>query len=282
MKKLFVTVLTVLTCGAVYALPVGNPSEASLLCDGLFWEGSCCMDPCDPCASWCDAVSFRLGFYGDYVFNRHLELDNGSHKDIENTEIFTNAGYFALNMLDRLDIFALLGTTNVFIDTNAIAFTNNNALRDRRIEIETSTDFSWSVGLRASIWECGCTTLGGEFQYFRACPGITRVTVGGDSSVYPNGPDLSWNEWQIGLGISHRVNMLVPYIAVKWSSVKVGASDAMFTFGEDVVSLLDLNDKKGWGYAAGVTLVDCEKAAVTAEGRWADEKAFYVNGQIRF
>lgn len=273
--------LTVLACGAAYALPVGNPSDASLLCDGLFLEGHC-GDLCDPCMTWCDAFSMRIGFYGDYVFNRHMEVDDHAHDcDIENTEIFTNAGYIAANFWDRFDLFATLGATNIFIDTNDKAFGLGGS---GRFQIETDTDFSWSIGARGTIWECGCTSLGAEAQYFSAKPHVTRITDDAENSVYlANNIHAKYREWQIGVGISHRINMFVPYAAIKWSRAKLDFGDAVIAIpGAAAADLLDLESKKHFGYAIGVSIVDCEKASLTVEGRWADEKAVHVNGQIRF
>lgn len=283
MKKLFVTMLSILACGAAYALPVGNPSDASLLNDGLIWEGFC-GDPCDPCLSWCDAWSIRVGFYGDYVFNRHMEVDeDGTNSDdIEHTQIYTNAGLVTLNLWDRFDIFAMFGATNMFIDTNAVSF---GGPIGSRIEIETETEFSWSVGGRATLWECGCTTLGIEGQYFRTRPDVKRITVSSSSSVYPDSYlDLTYTEWQVGAGISHRINMFVPYIAVKYArSYWDFHGDTIIVPGlANPLRANDLNAKKHWGYALGVSLIDCEKASITAEGRFGDEKAVYINGQVRF
>lgn len=280
MKKLFMTMLTVLACGAAYALPVGNPSDASLLCDGLIWEGHC-GDPCDPCLTWCDAFSVRIGFYGDYVFNRHMRVDrNESDAVIENTEIFTNAGFIAANFYDRLDFFATFGATNIFIDTNASAF---SGFSGQRIEIETETDFSWSLGVRGTIWECGCTTLGAEAQYFYTRPDIKRITIGAQNSIYDDDIlDAKYQEWQIGVGISHRINLLVPYIAIKWSHAQLDLDEAMLPSPLETTDLYDLENQKNFGFAIGVSLVDCEKASLTVEGRFSDEKAVYVNGQIRF
>lgn len=282
MKKLFVTVLTILTCGAVHALPVGNPSDASLLCDGLIWEGHC-GDPCDPCLTWCDAFSIRSGFYGDYVFNRHLEIDtNGDDSVIEHTSLFTNGAIIAANFWDRFDFFTTLGSTNFLLATNASAF--STTFIGRRIEIETNSHFSWSLGIRGTIWECGCTSLGAEAQYFYTHPDVRRVTVGADLSEYPNNIDLKYREWQVGVGLSHRINVFVPYVAVKWSRAKVNFDDAILLAVDDIetVSLRDLESKGDWGFAIGVSLIDCEKASLTVEGRFGGEKAVHVNGQIRF
>lgn len=281
MKRLFITVLTIIASGAVYALPVGNPSDASLLCDGLFLEGHC-GDFCDPCLTWFDAFSMRLGFYGDYVFNRHMEVDtSGRDNDIERTKLFTNAGFIAANFWDRLDIFATLGATNLCIDTNNQAF---NLGGSGRFVIETETDFSWSIGIRGSIWECGYTTLGAEAQYFYTNPHVMRLTNEAAESVYPaHSINAKYHEWQIGVGIAHRIYMLVPYAAFKWSRAKLNMGDAVILFpAGERANLYDLDSERGWGYAIGVSLVDCEKASLTVEGRWAGENAVYVNGEIRF
>ncbi len=289
MKKFILTTLTFLACGAAYALPVGNPADASLLCDGIFWEGYL-GDPCDPCLTWSDAFSTRIGFYGDYVFNRHMEIDDHDrHKDIEHTSIYTNAFFVAGNFWDRVDVFVTLGTTNLDIVTNESAFDAQGqpSLGNGRFEIETETDFSWSVGIKGTIWNCGCTTLGAEAQYLATNPHITRLTQEDTYSVYPAGNIRArYREWQVGIGLAHRINMFVPYFAVKLSGSRLDMGDARISgfFFQSVPTIAYLNNlenKKLWGYAVGVSVVDCEKASFTVEGRFADEKAVYVNAQFR-
>lgn len=283
MKKLFVTALAILASGSAYALPVGNPSEASLLCDGIFLEGGCC-DPCNPCSSWFESFSFRLGFYGDYVFNRHMEVRSDG-PDIEDVEIHTNAAYFALNFCNRFDVFATAGATTFDLSTNNSAF---GILSGLRFDLESgSACASWSVGGRATLWEIGCTTFGIEGQYFRANPDIKRITISDLISFYPdNAFHARYDEWQVGLGVSHRINIFVPYAAVKYSRARwdLGGNTFAFILGETTFTetMRDLENKKSWGYAVGVSLIACEKAALTVEGRFADEKALYVNGQVRF
>lgn len=275
MKKLLFTFLTILTSGAAYALPIGNPAEASLLCDGLFCEGYT-IDPCDPCYSWRDAFSFRIGFYGDYVFNKHMERDNSPHGDVELTELYTNAGYIAANFWNRFDVFATLGATSLYVESG-----NSGS---GRFELETETDFSWSIGVRGTIWECACTYLGAEAQYFYTNPHITRVTENADASGYPaHNVDVKYYEWQVGLGLAHRIYNLVPYVAVRWGRAKFDDDKASIPLTNGLSSTLqNYKSKNNWGYAVGATLIGCEKASLTIEGRFAGETAFYTNGQIRF
>lgn len=280
MKKLVATILTILFGGAAYALPLGNPSEASLLCDGIFFEGPC-YDLCQKGVNWCDAFSIRLGYYGDFVFDRHLEIDEHHHDDdIEDTEIFTNAGYLALNFWDRFDLFATFGATNFYIESNAFTFGGPNG---DRFKLESETDFSWSIGARATIWECGCTSIGAEAQYFYTKPHITRVTIAEAESIYPNNNiHFKYREWQFGFGISHRIWNFVPYAGMKFSGAKVDFGDARLDFANFDLFLPDLENHFHWGYAVGVSFVDRERAALTVEARFQDEKAIYVNGQLRF
>lgn len=278
MKKLIATFLTILSCGAASALPLMNPSDASLLCDGLILEGNCC-DPCDPQSNWCDAFSVRIGFYGDYVFNRHMKVRDFKAQ-VEDTELYTNAGLIAANFYDRVDLFATLGATSMFINSNSNVFT---PLEGGRAKIEGNSAFSWSLGARGTIWECGCTSLGAEFQYFRTRPHITRFTLADSLSVYPTrNTGFKYQEWQVGAGISHRINIFVPYIGIKWSNARLDMGDATFLTGGFPTRLRDLKLNKHFGYAVGVSLIDCEKASLAVEGRFGDEKALHVNGQIRF
>lgn len=282
MKKLVTLSLIIFACNASYALPIGNPSEPALMLDGVCWAGLNDGCFCDPCYSWVDAFSFRLGFYGDYVFNRHLTVSDEQGGDIEDTEMFTNAGYIALNFCDRIDFFGTLGATNFNIETNSDVFSDLGLIGSRLV-FETETYFSWSIGARATLWDCGCTTLGVEGQYFQTQPQITRVTVASIASEYPKHARWRYWEGQVGFGLSHRIDHFVPYIAVKWSKARITIGDDPILSGTpEAGHFSGFENGKNWGYAVGVSLVDCERMSVTAEGRFGDEKALYVNGQIRF
>lgn len=288
MKKLIATVLTILSCGAAYALPLGNPSEASLLCDGLFMEGAC-YDFCQPGVAWCDSISLRFGYYGDFVFNRHLEGDETHFgSDIQDTEIYTNAGYLALNIFDRADLFATFGGTNFWLRANAVNFGGPSG---EKFILETETDFSWSIGARVTFWQCGCTRFGLVGQYFETKPDVRRITIRDQVSIYPDPDfDLKYHEWQVGFGLSHRIWNLVPYFGAKISGVKVNFDNARTTLllqtgsvqTPYLITLRDLHNRFEGGFVIGVSLVDCEKMTMTVEYRFPDEKALYVNGQIRF
>nr|AXN75595.1 major outer membrane porin [Chlamydia trachomatis] len=129
----------------------GNPAEPSLMIDGILWEGFG-GDPCDPCTTWCDAISMRMGYYGDFVFDRVLKTDVNKEfemgealagasgnttstlsklvertnpaygKHMQDAEKFTNAACMALNIWDRFDVFCTLGATSGYLRGNSASF----------------------------------------------------------------------------------------------------------------------------------------------------------------
>ncbi len=188
------------------------------------------------------------------------------HKNMSQSEFYTNAGYLALNIWDRFDVFCTLGTTNAYIKGSSNAFnllgllgaetngTNlpNVSIGNAFVELYTDAEFSWSIGARGALWECGCATLGAEFQYAQAKPQVSQLNVVSNvaqfSITHPKGfvgdlaklplpniktptfsPDqtlakaitANYNEWQIGLALAYRLNFISPYVGIKWSKAKI-------------------------------------------------------------
>lgn len=288
MKNLLISFITLLTSVSMYALPIGNPWEASLLCDGVFCEGTCGIDLCDPCVTWYDAWSVRVGFYGDYVYNHHMEVDSNIFQGtIRSTEIYTNAAYLALNFFNRVDIFTTLGKTKLFIMTPGRTFGDNRF--NLNTFLDTESYFSWSLGGRGTLWECGCLGVGLEAQYFQTRPNMNSFRVSGEDTVYfRNGDRLKYREWQVGLGAAYRINItycstaLVPYVGVKFNHAEIDMDELMLKTDGTTYTFRDIESERDWGWAVGLTLVGCNKISVTVEGRYANEKAVYVNSQLHF
>src|SRR4051794_17567708 len=114
MKKLTFAFALLLNTSFCMALPVGNPSEAAMLCTGIFCRGK--RPSCPTLHIW-DDFSYRAGFYGDYIFNRlvhNFDRDNSSNSQrLKNCRIFTNAAYLDLNVWTGFDIFGTVGATSV-------------------------------------------------------------------------------------------------------------------------------------------------------------------------
>lgn len=271
MKTLIRSVCILLLNTIGYALPVGNPADASILHDGLCLGSSeeCC------CPSW----SLRFGYYGDFVFKHRFQEYGDREGTISRTEIYTNAALLVFNVWNRFDLFSTLGGTRIEIETPV----NIVNLSDT-IEIETETSFSWSIGLRATLFEWNCLALGLEGQYFSTEPSLKHTQFENSTVNYPD-IHAKYREWQIGGGLSYLITScdctfgVIPYVAVKYSR-------AYIDFGDDqvfnLIGLLKVRHQKHWGYAIGFTLFGAQSWSLTLEGRFANESAAHLNVQLRF
>ena len=297
LKRNFLVAATALTISAstLIGLPMGNPLDATWLTEGILWEGN---DYENSCLSWCDAWSLRAGYYGDFVFDRRLEVDDRPNdSDIRKTRIMTNAAYLAFNMWDRYDLFLTFGETKFHIETPGSAFSLRGAggvTFNDTVEVETECYFSWSIGLRATLWECGPLGLGAEAQYFHTRPRLNYF----ETSVYnvayfDNRARTNYREYQIGLGATYKIALtecgtyVVPYVGVKWSRARFNMDDYIigltspFT-GPLIAQMFNLDSHHDIGGVIGVTLVGSDRWSFTAEGRFANELALHINSQLRF
>lgn len=282
MKKLGISLLFFFCFGSVEALPVSNPSDASLLCDGFvyrgFWD-----EPENSKTPWRELFSVRLGFYGDYVLNRHFVLSRIEEAPVlEKSTLFTNAAEVTLNFWDKFDLFTTLGATHLALKGNASLL---NAPLSSPFFLNCSTDISWSLGGRCTAWKYGFTSLGIEMQYFRTAPKLDFISLSQISELYFESEHATYREWQIGVGISHRFYYLVPYAALKWSHAKLRFSDITFSLPllpGNVLTLYNFETVRTLGYVFGVSLIDIEQVSVTAECRFGDEIGLYINTQLRF
>lgn len=277
-----------------FSLPVGNPKEAELFFNGLWLCPTQCCDLCDPCFNWLKAWSIRCGFYGDFVYNRSLKRDHhdleSRRRKLETSQIFTSAGYLALNFCNRADIFATLGSTNIHLRQNGQIFDSPLPVESK---LEFSSHFSWSLGGRMSLWEVGRIAMGIEGQYFSTHPNISHfVNYNSGEIIDFKNEKGHYREWQVGLGISCHIATvwpqfsLVPYGAIKYSSAHLGLGETHFstTIADlpEILTLHPVHSRRPWGCAIGVSFTINSMVGVTVETDIGDEGALYLNGQVRF
>lgn len=283
MKRLVVLLLGVIHYGALYALPLGNPAAATLYTDSL-WSEVNSPDCCSPDFSWCTSWNVRLGFYGEYVFNRHMAVDKKGEPAVDKMELYTNAAYFVLNICERLDFFTTLGMTSMSIDTNLSPFVED-PINAKLAQFSFESAFSWSLGARAILWECSSWLIGIEGQYFRTNTDFTSLLQKVDNHfTYVDEHDVVYDEWQVGLALSYTFSLfceklaLVPYMGVSWAESKLNLQGLQI----ENSTFNNLRSEKLWGYNVGTTFTLDNKIGVTVEGHFANEKALYVCGEFRF
>lgn len=223
-------------------------------------------------------LSLRFGYWGYFCFDHKMKLQDGPN--IDNFEIFTNAGMLIFNINNRIDIYGAIGNSSIYFDSNIATF---GFIGSGRLELQTDSSTSYSAGVRITLWEYEDTAIGLDARYFRTNPDIRRITVLASTSVFPDERiDITYREWQFGLSIAKKVKMFVPYFAIKWGDSDVSFDDAVVTLLGTPFALTDIRNREHWGVALGVTLVDCCNMTLNAEAQLRDEKSLSVNAQIRF
>ena len=119
MKKLAVSWVVAIILPTLYASPIGNTSFPQILQEGL-------LIPSD---SW---VDLRSGYEGDFVYDGRMEQYREGSGRVDDYEQTTNAGTVTINVLDRLDMYGLLGSSRTHARWRF--FTAAGALRNAEIE----------------------------------------------------------------------------------------------------------------------------------------------------
>lgn len=272
MKKLLMLLSGVAITSAAYASPVLNPAAPALNTDGVFY---CCPNDC-----W----ALRVGFRGDYVFNRKFENNT---RGINRYSLYSNEGALTLNFWDRVDLYGFVGATSqnfnsIYRDAGAV---------DHELDADFTTQTIWGVGLKVVIWEwdwtchCGRSFLSADVNYESVSSATPKrflddmtPTLAGSSL-----PSVNYKETQVSLAWGHRVKNLVPYIAAKWSNARANLANTTIALAdESTIRTRGLKSAQHWGWALGVSLVDVARMTISAEARFIDETAMTVTGSFRF
>lgn len=279
MKKFLIFLFLFLLC-KLDALPIGDPTESM----GFACNRSICYKA--------PYINARIGFYGDYVFNRkmrrHAANDFGG---IHKTTISTNAVLMTLNLCQRFDLFGTLGGTHITMETFTQRSANNSF---NKVYFETETGLSWSLGSKGVIYHKNQFFIGFESQYFAARPRINSLRQVRNPGITYRSNRLHYQEWQIGLALvyefSNICQNIVPrgYFGVKYANAHFTNLENIATqpvpplFTNAIFTLNTLKVERHWGLAFGSTLIAGKKASLNIELRFLDEIAFTINNQYRF
>lgn len=264
MKKLLMMLSGALVASSAYASPVLNPADPVINTEGVFY---CCPE---------DWWALRVGFRGDYVFDRKLQ--DASHS-YDRYSFYSNEGVLTVNFWKRLDLYGFVGATS---QDYASKFFMVGGIAELVGNFETET--IWGVGLKALLyhwnWGCDCGTsfITADVNYETVSEAaLTTLNYNGTPTDFVGGGVGSnrYRETQVSLAWGHRIKKLIPYIAAKWSNAHISRP-------QDPEPFSGLENQQHWGWALGVSLVDVCRMTVTAEARFVDETAMTVTGSFRF
>ncbi|MBU6384298.1 MAG: hypothetical protein KGR16_08320 [Verrucomicrobia bacterium] len=250
---------------ALHASPVGNTAAPKIIQIGFFTS----------CDSW---VDFRAGYEGDFVADGKMKQSNQGQGRVDNYEQWTNSGTLTFNLLDRIDLVGVFGSSHTEADWR---FEDAVAGTVTRIKVETETNFLWAFEGRAIVYE-GCNTsigLGGRYTSCNFQP--NRLSSNG-SIVSPEGSQFEWREWQINMDLSYSVHFFTPYIGCKYSHAETLLSHFATPISSSLTGSNSFKNRVPVGMYVGCAISNGHYFMFNLEGRVIDEEAVTVSAEFRF
>jgi hypothetical protein len=270
MKKIFSSVAIFLS-SFLHSLPVTNPASPALLKEGLIW------------GSKCDCYGLKMDYIGDFVNNRYVKDLNGK---VSRFSYYSHSGVIIFNAFDLLDVYGWAGVYNYKYNNNQPDTLGVNYL----VQASSKNQLVWGLGVKAILWKknfgaCGATYIGIDSKYQVAQPTLFNAAYYNGNNALTDNTNYHTREAQVALGVAHKIGLLVPYAALKWSYFKAKENRGAFIegmSGSPIISIYHLKSYTHFGFAAGLTLLVKERLSVGVEYAFNDESSFSINSEVRF
>jgi len=244
----------------LFALYMGSPSAPQVIEEGLFFSKE----------NW---FAVKVGYQRDWVFDRGLKAVSKVSGGLDTFEWIADQGVLTFNIIDRIELYTSAGAAN---------FSASNRPRGGiRQEYQTRDQFTWGMGLRGILFELKGATFGFGGCYQRAHPTIKWLTTNGVPVSPRPGSKLTYNEWQVGFGVSYQVEMFTPYLGVKYSNASARFKHLPIGFLPNGRHFKGKNRRK-FGMAIGTTLSNGNRFAATVEARLIDEQSITLAAEVKF
>jgi hypothetical protein len=247
----------------LFSMEIGNPEQPYLQKIGLLL---------DTPKTW----SVRLAYLDDYVYRMRfkdlfLSLDPSNTNPVF-IKLMTNAGILTLNLRDRIDVYTILGTSQLQVDR----------------EIYTKREFSWGVGGKILLAKIAKIRIGCDVKFFTSLFEPTYFVS--DGFAFNVLDDYRLNYWEIqgALGASYRTKWISPFVHLTYliSQLDPQPAIALVRMPNEPVAVdaetRPFTGQRRWGMAIGATLLGSPKASITVESRFINQNAIDINGEFRF
>ncbi len=258
-----IALMVSLWTSTLFTAPVENPSAPRIIQEGFFISKDC----------W---VNVRCGYEGDFVSDGRFEQCEQGSGRVDRFSQNTNAGTVTVSLLDRLDIYGILGSSKACAEWR---FSINGS--SSIAELETLYNFLWGIGARGILCEWGEAALGLGARYERADYSNLWLTIDG-STVPSSGTCLEWRVWQIDLDLAYTIDIFVPYIGIKYSNVLSSLGLFSVPIAGNGADSNHFKNRSPVGILVGCTLSTGKKFMLNVEGRLIDEEAVTISGEVRF
>ena len=263
MKKHLLGVLFLLVTFFLNASPVNNPAFPKLLDEGIFASS----------AFW---ISARCGYEGNFVSNSKLELTDYS-RNVDYFKIIANTGTFTINFAKRCDIFGAAGAASIKSQWRTEPGINSF----NKLEALSKSDLTWSAGTKIIFIEWVGTSISAGGRYFFTKPSLMSLSQNGAPISFSEG-NVRVSEWQVDLGISHKIDLFTPYIGAKYSRLNAVLTTSNGELSDNGANFVKMNNKNKYGMVLGVALTNGKIFMLNIEARLIDEEAATITGEFKF
>jgi hypothetical protein len=256
MKRLLLGLIALQS--AVFGMYSSNPADPQILDEGLLLSQD----------NW---AVLKVGYQGDFVWDRKLRAYKLSNGPLDDFEIFASQGVVTFNALDRIEIYGTVGGMK--------AEFSQRPHDDPQIrKYGTEDNFMWGAGGRAIVLAVKHFALGVEGGYQWANLPVRWNTISGIS--YPAQGKLLYREWQVGIGFSYQVDIFTPYMAAKYSAVP----SKMVNISPNILSPNHfwIQSRQNFGLSLGCTLSPQKIFSIAVEVQLFDEQAMTLAGTLKF
>ena len=259
MKKLFAFLFTLLASISAHGLYLGNPYSPEMIEKGFVLSNE-------------SIFGLKVGYLGDFVFDRNLTAHGSVQGRIDSFSLLTNQGVITCNLFDRFEVYGLVGATG-------ITFSHRPPIDRKRRKYSFHNQFSWGGGARIVLFDWDQFTCAASAAYQQAHPSMRWMTLNG-VSLSPKG-SIIYREWQGGLALSYHIDLFIPYIGVVYSHVHAQM--------EHLPSDLELNthhfslgSREHFGLVIGTSFSNAHIIDLTAEIRFFSELALSLAANVQF
>ena len=259
MKKIALLILMITSLNGA---PVGNTAAPKILQKGFFTSSE----------SW---VDIRLGYEGDFVADGRLEQCN---ERVDCFKQITNSGTLTLNILDRIDVYGVLGATKPTADWRVVLRTDGTV---HRIQLETNNALLWAIGGRAILSEWGNASLGFGGRYSASSPSPAHLSLDGKGESIAD-THFEWSEWQFNFDMSCKIKLFTPYIGVKYSNTTAHLHGFSIPIAANGTGINSLRNRDPVGLYLGCALSNGNYFMLNLEWRLIDEESATVSADFRF
>jgi hypothetical protein len=257
-RSLFIFFALVVGSNA-FALYLGNPASPDAIERGLFIAEDAFM-------------TVKAGYQVDFILDKRFKYYSGASARIDSFEGELNQGVITLDFLERIEAYASVGAMQA-------TFSHRPKPGQFMREYQTNYRVTWGVGGRLIVYEWGNSFIGLEGGYQWAYPHIKWDALNG--SAFTTDAKMRYREWQAGVGFAHRIEMFIPYIAVKYSNVKAKVSSIRHDL-ELAHSHFKMRNRDHFGLVLGCTLTPDKFFDINVESRLIDEQAITLAGNVKF